>query len=351
MAPLLLVTVTLVALSTSAVGRAQTAADVTVVTLAGSGAEGFLDGSAASAQFAGPDGIAVDAAGAVYIADGARIRRVTPPGTVTTLAGGDGNGFDDGPATAARFDAPAGLAVDLSGAVYVADRDNHRIRRIAPDGTVSTLAGTGEAGFGNGPTRAARFNSPAGVAVDGAGAVYVADSLNHCIRRISTTNEVTTFAGGCGEESGDFVDGPATVARFSFPLGIAVDRAGTVYVADTYNARVRRITATGEVTTLAGSGLDGSIDGPAGIAQFSDPLAIAIAPDGAVIVVDKGNRIRLITPDGAVATLAGTSEPGFADGPGDQARFNAPSGVAVDAAGIVYVADAGNHRIRAIRSQ
>jgi sugar lactone lactonase YvrE len=260
---------------------------------------------------------------------------------VTTLAGST-TGFADGVATAARFSLPFGVAVDAAGNVYVADAGNHRIRKISPAGAVSTLAGSTQ-GFVDGSGTAAQFNNPTAVAVDAAGNVYVADRSNHRIRKISPAGAVSTLAGSTQGSA----DGVGTAAQFSNPEGVAVDAAGNVYVADLNNHRIRKITPAGAVSTLAGS-TAGFADGVGAAAQFNFPSGVAVDAAGNVYVADRSNhRIRKISPAGAVSTLAGSTQ-GFADGVGAAAQFSNPEGVAVDAAGNVYVADRSNHRIRKI---
>ncbi|MGH2584934.1 MAG: protein kinase domain-containing protein [Dehalococcoidia bacterium] len=207
--------------------------------LAGSGRWGFADGVGTQASFASLGGIAVDAAGAIYVTDedNHALRRITPAGEVSTVAGSPKPGFADGLGTAAQFSYPVGVAADAAGTLYVADAGNHAIRRITPTGDVTTLAGTGEPGFADGPGRQARFNNPWAVTVDGAGNVYVADKQNHRIRRIAPDGMVTTVAGGAEGN----VDGPIGRAQFSLPMGVAVDRAGAIYVADVGSASIRKI--------------------------------------------------------------------------------------------------------------
>lgn len=317
----------------------------TVSTLAGNGDVGVADGPADVARFEGPVRITVDRSGVLYVTDGNRIRRVSAAGEVRTLAGDLEEGFVDGPAPRARFNAPGGIAVDGAGMIYIADRENHRIRTLSPDGVVRTLAGSGSAGMADGPGDRAQFNSPADVAVDGDGNVYVADSLNNRIRRIEKNGTVSTFAGG---EDG-MADGPRAEARFSFPNGLAGGTDGTLFVADSYNGRVRAIGRDGTVRTLAGSGESGGADGPAETAQFADPSTVAVGSAGIVYVLDKTHRLRQIATNGEVTTAAGKDGHGFADGAGATAQFNAPQGVAVAPDGAVYVADTENRRIRVVR--
>jgi sugar lactone lactonase YvrE len=259
---------------------------------------------------------------------------------VTTLAGST-LGSADG--ALAQFNTPTGVAVDAAGNVYVADQGNHRIRKITPAGIVTTLAGS-TAGFADGTGTAAQFDSPDGVAVDTAGNVYVADLGNHRIRKITPASVVTTLAGSGAPGS---ADGTGAAAQFNFPAGVAVDSAGNVYVADTSNQVIRKITPAGVVTTLAGSGA-GSLNGTGAAAQFNLPRGVAVDAAGNLYVADQGNHlIRKISPAGVVDVVAGSTA-GIADGTGPAAQFNNPRGVAVDTAGNLYVADRNNHLIRKI---
>lgn len=325
-------------------------ADGIVTTLAGSaGVAGSADGTGAAAQFANPTSLAVDSAGNVFVADrdNATIRKVTPAGVVTTFAGSAGmTGHTDGTGAAARFDNPAGVAVDSAGNVYVADAFNAVIRKITPAGAVTTLAGAGVGGTTDGTGAAARFSVVTGVTVDGAGNVYVADQFNHTIRKITPAAVVTTLAGTASQAGAD--DGPGSAARFFGPTGVAADGNGNVYVTDA--TTLRKITPGGNVTTFAGSGMFGSADGTGTAAQFDSPAGAAVDRAGNLYVADEGNStIRTITPAGMVTTLAGTAgQRGSADGTGAAARFNLPSGIAVDGAGNVFVADEGNDTIRKI---
>jgi sugar lactone lactonase YvrE len=319
-----------------------------VTTLAGIGTTPPASSDGALAEFWFPYAVAVDAAGNVYVADtnNHRIRKITPAGIVTTLAGST-LGHADGTGTAATFSSPRGVAVDAAGNVYVADTGNNEIRKITAAGVVTTLAGLFGVGgsWADGLGGAARFNGPIGVAVDVAGNVYVADADNNRIRKITPGGTVSTLA---GQASIGWVDDTGVLAKFTGPTGVAVDAAGTVYVADAGNERIRKITPGGAVTTLAGDGTNGYVDGTGATAQFSQPYGVAVDAAGNVYVADRDNFvIRKITPAGVVTTLVGTND-GYLDGVGIAARFTSPNGVAVDAAGNLYVADTTNNRIRKI---
>jgi streptogramin lyase len=261
-----------------------------------------------------------------------------------------GPGADDAVGTAARFRTPSGIASDAAGNLYIADSKNHTIRKISPVGAVTTLAGTAErSGSADGSGAIARFNVPFDIAVGAASNLYVADSGNHSIRVISPTGAVTTLAGAAGFAGSADGNGPA--ARFNSPGGIAADANGNLYVTDTFNHVIRRITPAGAVTTIAGMAqMPGNADGNLAAARFNTPVGIALDRAGNLYVADTGNHtIRKITPAGVVTTLAGTAgSPGFVDGSGAAARFNLPFGVASDATGNLYVGDSGNYTIRKI---
>lgn len=262
---------------------------------------------------------------------------------VVTLAGEPGvAGFSDGTGSAAHFSEPRGVAVDSNEMIYVADGGNNRIRLVSQAGETTTLAGNGTFGFADGPADTAMFANPRAIDVDAGGNVYVADTENHRIRLV-VHDTVTTVAG-----SGipGFADGTGPDAQFSSPAGIATDGSGNLYVADTQNNRIRHVTPAGVVTTVAGSGDAGYIDGTGTNAQFSAPVGIDEA--GNVYVGDAGNnRIREISPAGVVTIVAGSSA-GYADGTGTAAQFSQPGGVAADSSGNVYVADSENHSLRKI---
>ena len=289
----------------------------------------------------GPTGVAVDAAGNLYVADSRNhtVRKIDAAGTITTLAGTAVRGYhgDGGPATAAQLDGPGGLAVDAAGNVYVVAAGNGLVRKIDAAGTITTLAGTGTRGYAGdgGPAAEAQLNYPSGVAVDAAGNVYVADSGNHRVRKIDAAGTITTLAGT--ETWGYAGDGgPAAEAQLNSTRGVAVDAAGNVYVADSGNHRVRKIDAAGTITTLAGTGTRGYAGdgGPAAEAQLNYPSGVAVDAAGNVYVVDAGNdRVRKIDAAGTI----GTVRLGRAD------DLTWENGIAADAAGNLYVTYAGRH--------
>ena len=291
-----------------------------------------------------------------------RVDTLAGSGRIGPLAGG----YADGPALEAEFHDPMGLALDADGNLYVSDWFNHRIRSIAPDGTVTTVAGSGPSGlYGDmvdGPAETARLFGPEGLTVDSKGNIYVADTLNDRIRRISPDGMVTTVAGGGPRTAhgfeGALIDGSAEAARFNDPSDVAVDADGNLYVTDRLNHVIRKITPHGQVSTFAGTGQPGITDGVGQAASFELPNRIAIDSQGNLYVTEGrfldlgertyGFRVRKIAPDGQVTTLAGTGEPGYRDGPALNAQFDVPIGVAVDEKGNVYVVDSGAHRIRRI---
>ena len=304
-----------------------------VTPLAGGGSAGFADGPAAAARFSDPFGVAVDPRGTVFLADAGdnnRIRRIAPDGTVSTLAGGS-EGLRDGRGAQAAFNTPSAIALDHLGNLYVADTGNHAIRRIAPDGMVTTLAGNGQPGDADGKGAQARFNGPVGVAVDDAGVVYVADTYNDRIRRIAPDGTVTTLAGGA--RPGD-ADGVGTAAAFDTPSGIAVTPDGTLFVADTGNEAIRRIGTDGVVTTVAVP--------PEGERRpaLRRPTAVAATRDGYVYFTSASGRILQLAPDGEYRPLGDVDqkiEPGY--GSDGTVQLYAPRGLAVQADGALVVAE------------
>jgi|GEM_PF-402256 len=326
---------------------ARVGSDAIVTTLAGSGTATFANGTGGDASFNFPKGLAVDGSGNVYVGDyyNHKIRKITSLGVVTTLAGSGTATFANGTGGDASFNTPEGVAVDGSGNVYVADRMNQIIRKITPSGVVTTFAGNSVYGFINATGTSARFKYPEDVAVDGSGNVYVADKGNHSIRKITSSGVVTTLAGTGISGS---TNATGTDASFNNPTDIAVDGSGNVYVADAGNYLIRKITPSGVVTTLAGSGSAVSTDGAGTSASFDKPSGIAVDGSGNVYVADYNSHlIRKITPSGVVTTLAGSSL-GSTDATGASASFYNPLGVAVDGSGNIYVADFRNHKIRKI---
>ncbi|MBI5610437.1 MAG: SMP-30/gluconolactonase/LRE family protein, partial [Deltaproteobacteria bacterium] len=334
---------------TCAGGKCVAGSQLTIDTLAGSGSATYADGTGAAASFYYPYGIAADASGNAYVADtyNHRIRKVTPAGVTTTIAGNAAPGYTDGKGTLALFNLPFGIAIDKSGTLYVADYNNNVIRKIATDGAVTTFAGTGAAGYGDGAPGVAKFNHPTGVAVGPGGLLAVADYANHRIRLIDSKGNVTTLAGSGSAAFADHKDG--SKAAFYYPLDLRFDASGTLYVADQYNHRIRMVTPAGTVSTIAGNGVAGIQDGDAANARFYYPWGIAVSPDGAVFVGDRYNhRIRKIFA-GKVSTFAGTGVAGWLDGQAILGRFQYPAAIAFDPAGYLYIGDGNNHRIRRIR--
>lgn len=324
-----------------------------VTTLAGTaGVWGFADGTGPAAKFDSIDGLCAAPDGAVLLVDHNHVvRRVTPAGVVTTIAGSvPTRGSADGTGTDASFSDPSGMAVNSAGELLVADSFNHAIRKVTSAGVVTTYAGTaGSSGSDDGPVASAKFNYPRDVAVDGSGNVWVADSQNRMVRLITPAGSVSTLAGMAGQSGNS--DGTGSVARFDYLSGIALTGTGPAFVMDSNSSRVRRVTSAGEVTTVAGSTY-GYADGVGLAARFTLPSAIAADADGTLYVADTySHTIRKITPAFAVTTLAGTgNNMGSADGTGAAARFNQPNGIAVNGASTVFVADTQNHTIRRITS-
>jgi sugar lactone lactonase YvrE len=320
-------------------------------------------GAATSAKLNEPDGVAVDGKGNIYIADlrNGRVRKVSPGGTISTFAGTGVWGYsgDGGPAISAQLYAPQGVAVDVQGNVYIADRNNYRVRKVSAGGTITTIAGTGKCLGGTcfsgdgGPATSAQLYSPSGVAVDGNGNLYIADRDNSRVRKVSSGGTITTIAGTSTKGfSGD--GGPATKAQLYYPDAVAVDGIGNVYIADTFNNRVRKVSRGGTITTIAGTGACGlpSDGGPATSATVCNPRGVAVDGQGNVYIGDTNNsRVRKVSPGGTITTFAGTGTCGNVvgnGGPATLAQLCTPWGVAVDGQGNVYIAEEGRSRVRKV---
>jgi sugar lactone lactonase YvrE len=311
---------------------------LTIGTLAGlAGSPGTTDGTGGAARFNHPSDLVADSAGNIFVTDTANqtIRKITPTGAVSTLAGLAGSlGSTDGTGSAARFHSPTGITIDVAGNLYVADTDNNSIRKVTAAGVVTTLA-TG-------------FSHPSDVAADGSGNLFVADAGSNTIRKVVvSTGAVSVVAGQIG--SAGSTDATGASARFASPEGVAVDSSGNLYVADTNNQTIRKISPAGVVTTLAGlAGRSGSSDGAGTAARFQSPSDLVVDAAGNILVADMSNQtIRKITPAGLTGTVAGQAGvSGSSDGTGNAARFLNPAGLAVDSTGNVYVADTDNQTIR-----
>ena len=318
------------------------------MTIAGNGQRGRADGQGELAQFNWPTGVAIGTDWTIYVADYAnhQIRKISPDGLVTTLAGSGEPGWQDGPGSSARFNGPDGIALAGSGALFVADADNMRIRKVAPDGTVTTVAGSGRPGEADGPAMTAQFRYPTGIAVDQSGALYIADRGAHTIRKIMPQGGVSTLAGN-GRPG--YTDGMGTTAQFHDPMTVVAEPSGRLFIADSGNHSIRMIAPDGRVTTVAGSPEAGATDGAGAAARFNWPTGLARDQAGNLYLADSNNAlIRKIFPDGQVTTLAGVGHAGSDDGPGAMAGFHFPTGVAVDRQGDVYIADSANNMIRRI---
>jgi sugar lactone lactonase YvrE len=396
--------------------RKVTAAGI-ISTVAGNGVAGLSGngGQAAAAQLNGPLGVAVDNAGNIYIADTMNnlVRKVAPGGIITTLAGGGSLGVGDGgPATSAQLNGPAGVAVDSSGNLYIADSGNNRVRMVAPGGGITTVAGAGSASLwgDGGPATGSQLNTPGGVSVDSSGNLYIADTGNQRVRMVS--NGIINTVAGSGPITPAYQGdgGQATAAQLANPMGVAVDRAGNIYIADSGNyairevsgglintvagnnacclfqgdygpavkavlsvpqgvalagdgsvyisesgvGRVRKVLA-GIITTKAGTGVLGySNDGASAlIAQLSNVAGLAVDSAGNLYIADYGNsRVRMVTLGGTISTVAGNGFPGYSgdNGLATNAQLSGPSGLAMDSAGNLYIADAGGNRVRVVSS-
>ena len=331
----------------------------TISTVAGNGVSGFSGdyGAAISAQMHGPFGVAVDSAGNLYISDsGNNVVRKVANSVIATVAGNQTAGLsgDNGLATSAQLNAPYGITVDSAGNIYIADSANNVIRKVSvANGMIATVAGNGTPGYtgDNGSPTSAQLNTPDGVAVDSAGNIYIADFTNGVVRKVSNTVITTVAGNGTTGSTGD--NGPATSAQLYQPVGVAVDSAGNIYIADTYNSRIRKVSvANWTITTVAGNGTAGfSGDGSSPTsAELNGPVAVAVDSAGNIYIADtSNNRIRKVS-NGVITTIAGSGVQSYSgDGsPATIAALSVPTGVAVDSAGNVYIADYGNDRVRVL---
>jgi len=339
--------------------RVRKVVGTNIGTIAGNGGFSFSgDGGAANkAQLNRPQAVAVDAAGNSYVVDTGNnaVRKITAGGTISTFAGNGTAGFggDGGAATGAQLNSPSGIAVDSTGNVYIADTQNARIRRVT-GGTIGTVAGGGTVGYAGdgGAGTSAQLNTPIGIAVDGAGNLYIADFGNNVVRKLSSGGAISTIAGNNRQGySGD--GGLGTLAQLNGPQGVAVDAAGNVYIADTLNSRIRKVAPGGGISTIAGTGIAGysGDGGPALSAQIVNPAGLAVDSAGNLYVSDLSKSIRRIFANGPISTVAGTNAQGYSGDGGLalNAMLNGPTGLAVDSKGNVYVADSGNNAVRLLQ--
>lgn len=345
--------IVVIALS-AATGSLAVTGNGTMYTVAGTGAAGFSGdgGSATLASLNAPAGVAVDGSGNLYVADSGnhRIRKVTPAGVITTIAGTGSGGFsgDGGPATAAQLFSPQGVALDGRGTLYIGDTGNNRVRRITADGTIATIAGNGvrDQGEEGGLATSTPLNEPVAVAADGAGNVYVAEEDR--VLKVIPDGTIHTVAGGL-YNSGYNGDGiPGTAALLDSPTGLAVDPRGNVYISDTDNQRVRKVGPDGIITTFAGTGAGdfGGDGGPATAAPINGPFGLAVGSDGSVYFADQYNhRVRKILPSGTIVTIAGGGARKRGVGPATKAELGDANGIALDRADKLYLADTSNNRV------
>jgi RHS repeat-associated protein len=329
-----------------------------ITTVVGNGASGFSGdgGTATAASLYGPSGVTIDSQGNLFIADFAnhRIRKVNPAGIITTVAGIGAVGFrgDGGSATAAVLYFPRGVTIDPQGNLFIADYASGRIRKVSPAGIITTVAGSGMYGFSGdgGQATAASLYYPVDVTVDPQGNLFIADTFNHRIRKVGQDGIITTVAGnGASGFSGD--DGIATAASLSYPYGITIDPQGNLFIADYGNHRIRKVSPAGIITTMVGNGTAG-FEGDGGIAiaaKLYYPYDVAVSPQGSLFVADN-NRIRKVDPVGIITTVAGNFNPGFSgdNGAATGANLSGPTGVTIDPQGNLFIADVINNRIRKV---
>ncbi|MBI5370987.1 MAG: hypothetical protein HZA79_03055 [Sphingobacteriales bacterium] len=320
-----------------------------VTTIAGNSSSGYVDGAVAIAKFFNPHGVAIDASGNLFVADADNncIRKITPQGVVSTFAGNGTAGYVDATGTAARFFGITGIVFDNNGNLFVTDQFNNCVRKITPGGVVTTYAGDRlNPGYLDGPAASAQFTSLQGLTINSNGDIFVTDNGCNCIRKIASSGIVSTVA---GSNSFGYSDGPANTAKFATPMGISLDATGNIYVADWANHRIRKINSVGIVSTVAGDGTPGYLDGPALNARFQNPYDMAFDASGNMLIADGSNhKIRKLTPAGSVSTVAGSTV-GNLDGLGTASKLFYPYKIVLDASGAFYVTE--THDIRKLTPQ
>lgn len=326
-------------------GSPEKPKEAIVYTIAGTGVGGYSNGFGPASKFDFPSDVAVGKDGTIYITDqfNYRVRKLATDDVVYPFAGNGIKGNTNGNAAGASFGDLVSIIMDANGDLYVLDDSYAQVKKISPGLDVSAFAGAGFNGFADGAANTAQFNQSRGITTDGKGTIYVADTYNNRIRKIKN-GQVSTVA---GTGTAGYLDGNAAEAQFNQPRGIAIDRQGNIYVCDRTNYRIRKITPAGIVSTVAGSGMPGNLDGMGSMAGFYLLGDMVIDKKENLYVID-GWIIRKITPKGEVSRLAGLGTPGLRDGEARFAEFDLPSGLAIDEEGSIYVADAGNHCIRKI---
>jgi sugar lactone lactonase YvrE len=333
-----------------------------IYSIAGNGIEKSSGdgGPADSAGLAHPDGVAVDAVGNIYISDiyGQRIRKVNTSGIISTIAGGNGHGGfsgDGGPATSAQLNDPGGLALDGAGNIYIVDNGNNRIRKVNTNGIISTVAGGGSKGLGDGgPADSAQLSNPTGITLDGAGNLYIADFGDNLVRKVSIKGIISTVAGGGNKGLGD--GGSADSAILYDPSGVAVDASGNIYIASAYGNRIRKVNTSGIISTIAGDGNPSNPGysgdgGPAINAELSAPLDVKVDGSGNIYIADANNYcIRKINTSGIISTYAGNGIGGYSGegGLATDAKIGYIPAIALDSYGNLYIADIDFNRVQVV---
>jgi serine/threonine-protein kinase len=327
------------------------AASTRVITYAGTGAGGSVNGTGPQASFTYPSALAYSSSGVMFVGDfgNSLVREIAlTDAAVTTYAGTGVEGLVNGPAASAEFDGTAHIVLDKQGDLFVSDEENNVIREITASGNVVTVAGSGAAGYQDGPAATAMFTRPEGLVVDANGDLYVAEGQNNVIRKITTSTAMVSTYAGTGTVG--FNNGALGSATFSTPYGLTIDGSGNLYVSDVQNNCIREINvSTGMVSTYAGSGAQGFTNGPAATATFYDPVESIFDGQGNMYISDFGNNvIRKISTSGVVSTYAGNGTQGLLNGADSIAEFNHPIGLAIDGNGNLYIADERNNVVREI---